>query len=177
MERSARRQAAVRDGKHPVSAAAGPYGHPIHPIAVTIPIGAWVCSLLFDVASRLSDDPSGFTRGAYWLIAIGIAGAAVAAATGLLDLLTIPAKTPARRTALAHMALNVVTLVAFAGNFAWRYSDRNEVQETRPGQIALTAIALVVLSVSGYLGGKLAYRYGVRVVTEPVQADAFRPSR
>jgi uncharacterized membrane protein len=38
--------------KRPVSAAlAGPYGHPFLPILVTVPIGAWVASLAFDIAS------------------------------------------------------------------------------------------------------------------------------
>lgn len=36
--------------------ATGPYGHPFHPILVTVPIGAWVCSLVLDVASRATDD-------------------------------------------------------------------------------------------------------------------------
>jgi uncharacterized membrane protein len=34
-----------------------------------------------------------------------------------------------------------------------------------------------VLGVSGYLGGKLAYRYGVRVADEATQAAGFRRSR
>ena len=45
-------------GKQPVSAAlAGPYGHPFHPILVTVPIGAWAASLVFDIASHLVADP------------------------------------------------------------------------------------------------------------------------
>ena len=44
--------------KQPVSAAlAGPYGHPFHPILVTVPIGAWAGSLVFDIASHLVADP------------------------------------------------------------------------------------------------------------------------
>ena len=30
--------------KRPASPVAGPYGHPFHPILVTIPIGSWVAS-------------------------------------------------------------------------------------------------------------------------------------
>ena len=30
------------DGKHPGTTLAGPYGHPFHPILVTVPIGVWV---------------------------------------------------------------------------------------------------------------------------------------
>jgi uncharacterized membrane protein len=41
------------------------------------------------------------------------------------------------------------------------------------GLIALSAVALGVLAVSGWLGGKLAYRYGVRVADEATQAQGY----
>ena len=46
------------EAKQPVSRLAGPYGHPFHPILVTVPIGAWVASFVFDLASRLSEEPT-----------------------------------------------------------------------------------------------------------------------
>jgi hypothetical protein len=49
--------------KHPVSRLAGPYGHPLHPIRVTVPIGAWVASFVFDLASHLADEPTVFAKG------------------------------------------------------------------------------------------------------------------
>ena len=49
----------MRQAKQPVSALlAGPYGHPYHPMLVTAPIGAWVASLVFDIASRLVSKPA-----------------------------------------------------------------------------------------------------------------------
>jgi uncharacterized membrane protein len=39
-----------------------------------------------------------------------------------------------------------------------------------------TPIGLAVIGVSGWLGGKLAYRYGVRVADEDTQAEGFRTS-
>jgi hypothetical protein len=33
---------------------------------------------------------------------------------------------------------------------------------------------MVALTVSAYLGGKLAYRYGVRVADEKTQAEGYR---
>ena len=42
--------------KQPVSALlAGPYGHPFHPVLVTIPIGAWVSSVVLDIGARVTD--------------------------------------------------------------------------------------------------------------------------
>ncbi|MDN5759311.1 MAG: hypothetical protein L0H59_12395 [Tomitella sp.] len=81
----------IAQSKRPVSAAlTGPYGHPFHPILVTIPIGAWVASLVFDIGSYVVDDPDFLTRGAAWLIAVGVLGALAAATVGFLDLLAIP---------------------------------------------------------------------------------------
>jgi uncharacterized membrane protein len=46
--------------------------------------------------------------------------------------------------------------------------------ETSIWQIVLSAVALVFLGVSGFLGGMLAYRYGVRVAAETDQAVGYR---
>jgi uncharacterized membrane protein len=158
--------------KKPRSALAGSYGHPIHPVLVTLPIGAWVSSLIFDIVARAGDDETVFSRGAYWLIGIGIIGAAVAAIFGLMDLLTIPRGTQAARTALTHMSLNVVVLVLFIINYVLRRADDGETAETTPFVISIIALAL--LAVSGWLGGKMAYRYGVRVADQQTQAQAYR---
>jgi len=73
----------LRQAKQPVSAAlAGPYGHPYHPVLVTVPIGAWVASMVFDIASQLVGNPAFLAQGSVWLIATGVIGALAAATTG-----------------------------------------------------------------------------------------------
>lgn len=164
----------IAQSKRPVSAAlTGPYGHPFHPILVTIPIGAWVASLVFDIGSYVVDDPDFLTRGAAWLIAVGVLGALAAATVGFLDLLAIPAGTKAFRTGLLHMSMMLAVTVAFALNFWWRIASGLD-GTVGAGQLALTVVSLIVLVVAGALGGKLAYRYGVRVVDEATQSDGFR---
>src|SRR5947208_13340880 len=102
----------AEQAKKPVSAAlAGPYGHPFHPILVTVPIGAWVSSLVFDISSHVVAEPGFLAQASEWLIAIGVIGALAAATLGFLDLLAIPSGTPAFRTALIHMSLNLVVTV------------------------------------------------------------------
>jgi uncharacterized membrane protein len=159
------------DAKQPASIVAGPYGHPFHPMLVTIPIGTWVASLLFDLASRKADNPDIYSRGAYWLLVIGIAGALAAAVLGLLDWMRIPNGTVAKRTGLLHLAINVSVVAALVVSVAIRYDG--PWGETSTGLIALSVVALAALSVSGWLGGKLSYRYGVRVATEADQAEGF----
>jgi uncharacterized membrane protein len=165
-------------GKRPVSPLlAGPYGHPWHPILVTVPIGAWVASLVFDIASHVVDRPGFLTEGSEWLIALGVLGALAAATIGLLDLLAIPTRTPAFRTGLLHMTLNLAVTGGYLGNFFWRHGDYAGGRAVAAGPLALSVVSLAVLGVSGYLGGKLAYRYGVRVADEATQAAGFRRSR
>ncbi|MFF7975683.1 DUF2231 domain-containing protein [Streptomyces sp. NPDC007905] len=164
--------------KRPVSASlAGPYGHPFHPILVTVPIGAWVTSLVFDIASQVVRHPGFLTQGSEWLIAVGVIGALLAAIVGFLDLFAIPTGTRAYRTALVHMTLNLLVTAAYAVNFLWRYSTYTDGGSVGLGRLVLSVVSLAVLGVSGFLGGKLAYRYGVRVADESTQAEGYEPDR
>jgi uncharacterized membrane protein len=163
--------------KQPVSAAlAGPYGHPFHPILVTVPIGAWVTSLVFDIASRIVDKPGFLTQGSQWLIAVGVLGALVAASIGFLDFFSIPPRTTAYRTAVLHMTLNLVVTAAYVVGFLWRHGPVGDQSMVSIGQIVLSAISLGLLALSGALGGELAYHYGVRVADEATQAGGFETS-
>src|SRR5258706_15682349 len=66
----------MRQAKRPLSALlAGPYGPPYHPMLVTVPIGAWVLSLRFDVASHFASRPAFLGMGSESLIAAGGVGA------------------------------------------------------------------------------------------------------
>ena len=164
----------VHDAKKPLTPVAGPYGHPFHPILVTLPIGAWICALIFDIATRVNSNGSpALVDAAYWLIGIGILGALVAAVFGLMDLLTIPRGTRAFATGLLH-GLNLVVVGVFVVNFLWRAGDYDELSKVKAGQLVLSAIGVGILAVSGWLGGKLAYHYGVRVADEETQAAGFR---
>jgi uncharacterized membrane protein len=162
--------------KRPRSRAAGPYGHPVHPMLVTIPIGAWIGSFVFDLVSHASNEPAVFAIGSIWLIGLGLLGAIVAGGFGLVDFFGIPTDTPAFRTALAHLALNLVVAVLYAVQLVVR-ETRPEAGPVPVGLVALSAALLGSLGVSGWLGGRLAYRYGVRVAGEETQALGFVRSR
>src|SRR5947209_18861137 len=111
----------VGERRRPCRADSKAYGHPWHPMLVTVPIGAWITALVFDISSHIVDDPGFLTRGAEWLIAIGVLGALAAATIGFLDLLAIPTGTAAFRTGLIHMSLNLAVTGAYVGNFFWRH--------------------------------------------------------
>jgi uncharacterized membrane protein len=157
--------------KHPVTALAGRYGHPLHPALVAVPIGAWVTSFVFDIASHLDSDPGFLAHGSRWLIAVGVVGALAAAMLGFLDLFAIPSGTRVFRIGLVHMSINLAVTVAYAVGFLIRGSTDRPVGW---GPLALSAVALAGLGVSGFLGGELAYRYGVRVADEATQSRGYQ---
>lgn len=161
-----------RRAKQPVTVAAGPHGHPFHPIFVTIPIGAWAASLVFDVVSYQAGQPEVFATGALWLIGIGIVGALLAALFGVLDLVAIPRGTKAFRTGIIHMGLNLTVVVLFAAGFFLRVGPLDQAPVALI-PLLVSVVALTLLAVSGWLGGKLAYTYGVRVVEEHEQTAGF----
>ncbi|WP_109210724.1 MULTISPECIES: DUF2231 domain-containing protein [Microbacterium] len=159
--------------KQPRTALAGPYGHPFHPILVTIPIGAWVASLIFDIIGLATADAAPYVHGAWILIVIGLIGAVLAAIWGFLDYLQLGRSTAARRTATLHMALNLGVTALYVINLLVRLSA-DDVDEVSIWGFILSIIGLGALGLSGWLGGKLAYRFGVRVADERTQMEGFR---
>jgi uncharacterized membrane protein len=163
-----------KQAKEPRTPLAGPYGHPIHPLLVTVPIGAWMSSVAFDFIGPVSEDEWAYAIGAKRLIDIGIVTATGAAMFGLIDFLQIPRGTRAWYAGLAHMALNGVALGLFAVNSA---SRGEAIRGRAPGpavtwwQRGLSLTTSMSLLVSGWLGGTLAYRYGVRVADEEHQKE------
>lgn len=165
------RTSAHMRAKRPLNALAGPYGHPFHPILVAIPIGTWTASLVFDILGLVAEDAGAYALGAQVLIAIGVIGALLAAVWGFMDYRQLAPGTPARRTGTIHMILNLAAVVLFAINYFVRAgSDHEEV--SIPG-LVLTIVGLAALGASGWLGGKLAYHYGVRVAAEDTQREGF----
>lgn len=163
---------ALNKAKQPRTVIAGPYGHPFHPILVTIPIGTWLAAVIFDLAAIFSEDDEVFARGALWLVGIGIIGALVAAAFGLIDYSNIAVGTKARRTATIHMGINLTVTALFIVSFFVRLGD--DYDDVSVVGFILSLLGLAWLGVSGWLGGKLAYHYGIRVADEDTQSEGFR---
>ncbi len=161
-----------RRAKRPATILAGPYGHPFHAMVIPVPIGAWIASLLFDLATYLAPEPSAFLRGSYWLIVIGIATALLASVFGLMDLLRVPIGTKAFKIGVTHMSLNVTVVALYLIGLAFRHGRLDEAPVAL-APLAVSVVALTGLAVSGWLGGELTYRYGVRVAEESTQADAY----
>jgi uncharacterized membrane protein len=156
----------LRSAKRPTTLLAGPYGHPLHPALVTIPIGVWVGSVVLDVASRFVDDQATASHAGWWLLGLGVLGALAAGMVGFFDLIGITPHTRAWRIALIHLSCTLSATTLFAVAWLLRRDQPAPAEGTSNGYLVLSFVALVVLTAGGILGGELAYRYGVRVADE-----------
>lgn len=134
-------------------------GHPIHVILIPLPIGLWVFALVADVAAWMTGAAEWSTV-AYYCIGGGLVGALLAAVFGLVDLLGVHDEKP-RRTGFIHMALNLAAVAVFGLNFFLRMDGPDH-----PGAGWLTLAGVVLVALSGWLGGELVHRYGVGVLPQ-----------
>jgi uncharacterized membrane protein len=135
-------------------------GHPIHPMLIVFPLGLLATSFIFDLVF-FGTKKDGLAHAAYWCIAAGVVGGLVAAAFGFWDWLAIPGGTRAKRIGMWHGGGNVVVVALFAASWVLRYPDGAH----RPSLVAagLSLVAVVIATVSGWLGGELVDRLGVGV--------------
>lgn len=120
-------------------------GHPLHPVLVQAPVGAFISAAVLDLV------PGG-RRAATTLIGFGTAAAVPAMAAGLMDWSEMPRDR--RRVGLVHAAANTVALGLYLSSLAARLSGR-----TLRGK-ALAYAGLSVAGGSAYLGGHLSYAQG-----------------
>ncbi len=124
---------------------------------VPIAIGLWLFSLLCDLVHRFGAASPNWEVVAWYTMIGGIVGALIAAVPGFIDLLSLPKDI--QRTGIKHMALNLTIVVLFVINAFMR---RDGVTDAA---IWLSVIAVCLLAVSGWLGGKMVYEAGVAVDT------------
>jgi uncharacterized membrane protein len=149
-------------------------GHPIHPMLVTIPIGLWIFSLAADLIALRAGAPQTWHAAALYTMVGGIIGALAAALPGLVDLLSL-GDAPIKKTAVTHMSLNLTIVVLYVIN-AW---TRYHASVSPTVSLALSVIAIAMLLVSGWLGGKMVYEAGVAVHAEDalkISPDAWSAS-
>jgi len=140
------------------------FGHAIHPILIVFPLGLLATGVIFDVVYLITGNASMPTV-AYWMIAAGIIGGALAAPPGWIDWFAIPSGTRAKSTGLLHGLGNVVVLLLFIGSWWLRRDAAAASTPYVPSTLALilsfAGAGLALLT--GWLGGELVERLGVGV--------------
>lgn len=132
---------------------------PIHAMLVPFPIVCFTLTLLTDIAYWQTSNLMWHNFSA-WLLFAGLVFGALAALAGVVDLLfraSVRAQRPAWPHAIGSMivlALAVVNSLLHAGD-GWT--------AIVPWGLALSAVTVVLMIVTDWLGRSLVYRHGVGV--------------
>ncbi len=89
------------------------FGHPIHPVLISFPLGLLVTSFVFDVVYLLTGNGK-WSEIAFWMIAAGVVGGLLAAIFGTIDLARVLDGTRAHSVGVWHAAFSGGMMVLFA---------------------------------------------------------------
>jgi nitrite reductase/ring-hydroxylating ferredoxin subunit/uncharacterized membrane protein len=124
-------------------------GHPLHSAVVTVPVGSWSATMVFDLI--------GEERAADLCLALGLVSAAGAALTGAAQWQDTTNDEEPRRLGALHALLNVASTTLMAGSWLLRKQGK------RGTGIALSTTGLGINLASAWLGGEIAYSLGIGV--------------
>ncbi len=144
--------------------------HPLHPILITLPIGFFVATFLFDVIYWQTGNAA-FATGALWLLGAGLVGAVLAAVTGVIDFLG-DGRIGALNDAWQHAIGNVILVLVQLFSFYQRY--RYGASAVVPMGLVLSLVAVGIMAFTGWKGGEMVFRHRVAVL-EP-EEPASQPS-
>lgn len=142
---------------------------PLHPALTDVPVGAWTAAITFD-ALDIATGSRVMRNAADATLALGVASAFGAAATGLSDWRYLTGG--ARRMGTAHALLNAAGLLLSGISLLLRATGRRDA-----GRLAFLA-GYSISGTAAHLGGELSYNYGLRVnrnVFERVGPEEFEP--
>jgi uncharacterized membrane protein len=134
-------------------------GHPIHPMLVPFPIVCFVGALFTDLAYWRTAEMMWADFSA-WLLFAGLVMGGLAAIAGLVDFLS-NGVVRALPSAWFHMTGNVVVLVLALCN-AFIHS-RDAWTSVVPTGLILSALTVLVLLFTGWMGWTMVYRHRVGV--------------
>jgi uncharacterized membrane protein len=135
------------------------FGHPIHPMIVPFPIASFVGVLLCDLALWRTMDPMWFLA-SKWLLCVGIVTALLAAVAGFTDFLG-DQRIRDLGIARLHMGGNLAVVLIEAFNWYKRYPGNADVVFS--SGLLLSAAAVGLMLVTGWLGGEMVFRRRVGV--------------
>jgi uncharacterized membrane protein len=145
-------------------------GHPIHPMLVPFPIASLVGALIVDIVFWSTGDPF-WARAGVWLLLAGVVSGALAAVFGLADFLA-HARIRSLWAAWAHMIGNAAAVLLAIWNASQRWDDPT--LGVLPVGIVLSALVVLILLFTGWLGGELAFRHRIGVVADAAPAPTAK---
>jgi uncharacterized membrane protein len=138
-------------------------GAPMHPILVHFTVALTSASLVFDALAFFLNKPS-LTAAGGWTLVGATVMTLVTISTGLTSATRAPVEEGEARSFLrAHMALGLIFYALLVAIAFWRIALWRNGQDVSWLYLISMAVVAFVMTIQGYLGGELVYRYGVEV--------------
>ena len=138
-------------------------GAPVHPIFVHFTIALTSASLVFDALGFFFSKASLTAAGGWTLVGSALMTLATIS-TGLTSSARAPIEEGEARSFLrAHMALGLIFYGLLVAITFWRLSLWQDGRSVSWVYLISLAVVSLAMTVQGYLGGELVYRYGVEV--------------
>jgi uncharacterized membrane protein len=151
-------------------------GRPIHPYLVMLPIALFTWSFVAGIVYLAGGREQLWYDLAYWTAIAGVISAVVAAIPGFGDYVTVASKSDASVIATAHMALNLLATALFFVTVLLMF-DRGATGDLFWVVMAMKAIALGAIGISGWLGGDMVYRHHIGKIADDEPLAAAERSR
>lgn len=129
-------------------------GHPLHAAVTDVPIGSWTASLVLDLISARRGNRK-LDEAADIIVGVGILGALSSAITGLAD--WSYTRGAQRRLGVAHALTNTTVAGLYTASFLSRRAGNRRLGRS------LSYVGYGLLMFGAFLGGELAYRFGIGV--------------
>src|SRR4051812_41434392 len=127
----------------------------IHPLLVPFPLAFFGMSFVFDLLALRFGAP--MVEAARYNVVGGLIASGLTGAAGIHDYLA-HLQSRGRRLARWHALLNLVAIGLFAAGLSGRWAARGA--QTTPLQpFVLSALGVLFLGVSGYLGGVIVFNF------------------
>ncbi len=127
----------------------------IHPAVVHFPIALWLTSTLFDLLGWRRRDVVLYRDMAFWLVGLGLLGAAASILFGWTDLLDQKRQGVGTGLLLRHNLhswLAYISTAVYLGIFLWRWRTGNRLT---PAVLLLSLLGAGLVVATGYLGGDM----------------------
>lgn len=127
--------------------------HPLHALLAHVPNALFIGALITDVVYWRTADIM-WADFSDWLLAFGALFAVLAALAGIVDFVVVRRNRTAAGAFHAWGSL-VVLVLAILNNFV---HSRDAYTSVVPGGLILSALTVLVLIVTGWVGGEMLYR-------------------
>ena len=140
-------------------------GHPVHPMLIPFPLALWATSFAADLLYYFVRNVS-LLLVSKFMLAAGILGGLAAAVPGIIDWLSLRSA-EVKSIANWHARLNVIALIIFAISLYLRtHYGAPMIGYGMKIPFLISFVGVVLISISGWLGGSLSYDHGVGVAPQ-----------